>query len=249
MMQRACRLWPLLLVLPAVTLALWPDWNQHLFLFLHQSARRLPGAFWRLASVFGDWKTVIALLLPLAWRQPQRLPALIAGSFLAILLAILLKAFFAVPRPPLVLPAGTVQLLDALPRNGSFPSGHAMASALLATAWSADPKAGRWSTALLIVAAALVGWSRLAIGVHWPLDVLAGALLGWGVMRLALHHAWPQGWPARVTERLLLVLSGLLLLVMVFAAVRGWPKHHEEYEVRQAIGTGVALLGLLRFRR
>ncbi|HJU50157.1 MAG TPA: phosphatase PAP2 family protein [Pseudogulbenkiania sp.] len=249
MMHRVCRLWPLLLVLPVVMLALWPDWNHRLFLSLHQSARLLPGAFWRLASVFGDWKIVIALLLPLAWRQPQRLPALIAGTLLAILLAILLKASFAVQRPPLVLPAGTVQLLDTLPRNGSFPSGHAMASALLATAWSADPKTRRWGAALLAMAAALVGLSRLAIGVHWPLDVLAGALLGWGVMRLALGYVWPQGWPARGTQQLLAMLSGLLLLAVTFTAVLGWPKHHEDYGVRLMIGTGVALLGLLRFRR
>ncbi|XLM23168.1 phosphatase PAP2 family protein, partial [Chromobacterium piscinae] len=33
--------------------------------------------------------------------------------------------------------------------------------------------------------AALVMLSRIAIGVHWPLDLSVGALLGWGTMRLA----------------------------------------------------------------
>ncbi|WP_024301554.1 phosphatase PAP2 family protein [Pseudogulbenkiania sp. MAI-1] len=244
-----CRLGPALLLALTAVLAIRPDWNEQLFLLGHQSARLLPAVFWRLVSVFGDWKTVIALLFPLAWQQPQRLPALLAGTALAILLALLLKGGFAVPRPPLVLPVGTVQLLDALPGNGSFPSGHAMASALLATAWSAHPKVGRWGAGSLAMVAGLVALSRLAIGVHWPLDVLAGALVGWGVMRLALRHAAPQGWPEEVAQRLLALLSAVLLLAVVFTAVKDWPRHHEEYWLRLVIGTGVALGGLLRFRR
>ncbi|MBI3144019.1 MAG: phosphatase PAP2 family protein [Pseudogulbenkiania sp.] len=245
----ACRLWPLLLLGLTIALAVRPDWNERLFLLCHQAAHPLPAAFWRLVSVFGDWKTAIALLFPLAWRQPQQLPALIAGPALAILLAVLLKAGFAVPRPPLVLPAGAVQLLDAVPGNGSFPSGHAMASALLATAWSAQQGASRWGVAGLVASASLVALSRLAIGVHWPLDVLAGALLGWGGMRLALRYAGPQGWSDRTNQRLLALLSGVLLLVVVFTAVEGWPKHHEEYWLRLVIGAGIALGGLVRLRR
>lgn len=244
----AGRLWPVLLLGLAVALAVRPDWNERLFLFSHQTACLLPAAFWRVVSVFGDWKTVIALLFPLAWRQPQRLPALIAGPTLAILLAVLLKAGFAVPRPPLVLPAA-VRLLDVVPDNGSFPSGHAMASALLATAWSVQQGANRWGVAGLVAAASLVALSRLAIGVHWPLDVLAGALVGWGVMRLALGYVWPPGWSDVLTQRLLALLSGLLLLVVTFTAVQGWPGQHEEYWLRLAIGAGVALYGLVRLRR
>lgn len=61
----------------------------------------------------------------------------------------------------------------------AFPSGHALASAitcgaLLALLW---PRADRPVRAVAGTAAALtvlgVGWTRIALGVHWPSDVLA----------------------------------------------------------------------------
>lgn len=181
----------LLAALSAALLA-WPQANRLLFLFLHPLLQHLPAPLWRLISVFGDWPTVLALMLALCWREPRRLPALIVGGAAAIALAALLKAGFAVPRPPLVLPRGSVDLLDRLPGNGSFPSGHAMAAAALATfAWRG---AGWGRAAAWLPLVGLVMLSRIAIGVHWPLDLAVGALLGWGTMRLALRFAWPGGW-------------------------------------------------------
>ena len=41
---------------------------------------------------------------------------------------------------------------------------------------------------LAIVAACLVGWSRMALGVHWPSDVLAG--LGLGMLWAGAAQGW-----------------------------------------------------------
>lgn len=57
----------------------------------------------------------------------------------------------------------------------SFPSGHTTAAFAIAVAFLVlRPKA--WPLALLY--AGLVGWSRLALHVHHPSDVLMGAILG-----------------------------------------------------------------------
>lgn len=57
----------------------------------------------------------------------------------------------------------------------SFPSGHtAMAFALATAAACAYP---RVSKALMLLAF-LVGFTRVALGMHWPSDVLAGAVFG-----------------------------------------------------------------------
>jgi undecaprenyl-diphosphatase len=65
--------------------------------------------------------------------------------------------------------------LVAMPRSSSFPSGHATMSFACATVLSAfEPRAAPAFFAL----AAAIGYSRLYLGVHWPLDVVAGAALG-----------------------------------------------------------------------
>ncbi|KJH68538.1 phosphatase PAP2 family protein [Chromobacterium violaceum] len=245
-MSRLSRFWPamLLAALSAALLA-WPQANRLLFLFLHPLLQHLPAPLWRLISVFGDWPTVLALMLALCWREPRRLPALIVGGAAAIALAALLKAGFAVPRPPLVLPRGSVDLLDRLPGNGSFPSGHAMAAAALATfAWRG---AGWGRAAAWLPLVGLVMLSRIAIGVHWPLDLAVGALLGWVTMRLALRFAWPGGWlrdTARTAELILLVL-----LAGALAWLLGQRGVFAEYWLRAAIAGVVLLAGLWRFAR
>ncbi|MCD5363142.1 phosphatase PAP2 family protein [Chromobacterium aquaticum] len=240
------RLWPALLLSPlAFLLAISPDCNRELFLILHEAGRVAPGAFWRLLSVLGDWPTVLALLLALSWRRPDKLPALLAGCGMGVFLAIVLKAGFAEPRPPLVLPPGSVQLLDDLPGNGSFPSGHAMASATLASFlyYSGMLRRGVVLTTVVI----LVMLSRLAIGVHWPLDVAVGALLGWAAMYAACVWAWPRGWPeelsARVQMALLAPLAGQLLWLLYKSG------SHEEYALRLALCALVLAAGCWRWRR
>jgi undecaprenyl-diphosphatase len=101
------------------------------------------------------------------------------------------------------------------PANYSFPSGHAitaccfwgvLAAILAARARSGWVKAGLWTSAAVL--AALVGFSRVYLGMHYPTDVLAGYALGvmWvAVARgAAVSFAWPpagKSGPARSSPR------------------------------------------------
>jgi undecaprenyl-diphosphatase len=81
----------------------------------------------------------------------------------------------------------------AAPAGGnSFPSGHTTAATIGAglLAWAVcrhlPNPAGRaavWGLAVLY--AATVGWSRVWLGVHWPLDVAGGWLFGTGWLAAA----------------------------------------------------------------
>ncbi|WP_051709795.1 phosphatase PAP2 family protein [Streptomyces sp. NRRL S-350] len=91
----------------------------------------------------------------------------------------------------------------------AFPSGHAMTSAitcavLVGLLWYRVHRRGR--TAACVVAAATVltiGWTRIALGVHWPSDVPAGWLAAGVVLGTvtAVIELWRPGALARDVRR------------------------------------------------
>lgn len=94
------------------------------------------------------------------------------------LLSTVLKFGFSRPRPDLV------EHLDNI-YTASFPSGHAMASAVAYLTLGAvlaqfvrKRRLRTFVTAAAITLALLVGVSRIYLGVHWPSDVLAGWSVG-----------------------------------------------------------------------
>ena len=71
-----------------------------------------------------------------------------------------------------------------MPSSRSFPSGHSAAAFAFATG------VGQISPAAAVplrALAALVGYSRVHTGVHYPADVLVGALIGTGLAQLTTH--------------------------------------------------------------
>jgi len=116
---------------------------------------------------------VIALVLCLFYRRWGLLGLTILAVALADWSAMGLKAVFDRPRPPVRYPEPETLLKTA--HDGSFPSGHAATSFAAATIMSfAFPRLAPF----LFVLAALVAWSRVYVGVHYPLDIIGGAILG-----------------------------------------------------------------------
>ena len=75
----------------------------------------------------------------------------------------------------------------------SFPSGHtttafAMATMLLILTWNTKYRHLGWSS---YVVAALIGFSRIYRGVHWPTDVIGGVFCGIGTSCL-LYFVLPR---------------------------------------------------------
>ncbi|HEX3686684.1 MAG TPA: phosphatase PAP2 family protein [Gaiellaceae bacterium] len=116
---------------------------------------------------------LVGAVLALVWRRPWFLLLLVAADLAADGLSLVLRQWIGRLRPPLVYPEPPP--LVATPHTGSFPSGHSATAFACATviAWAAPRLA-----VPAFVLAALVAWSRVYVGVHWPLDVLGGAALG-----------------------------------------------------------------------
>lgn len=122
--------------------------------------------------------TVIVTAL-LAVNRNGRLALFVAVAVSSgAVVSTLLKSLFHRPRPELV-----AHLVDV--NTTSFPSGHAMNSAvvyltlgaLLAKTLS-DQKARSFVMAVSVALTLIVGFSRIYLGVHWPSDVLAGWAVG-----------------------------------------------------------------------
>jgi membrane-associated phospholipid phosphatase len=90
----------------------------------------------------------------------------------------LLKEYFAYPRPYIALGENNVTLVEHRPAgddNHSFPSGHvAFITMMMVSLWPVLSKNFRTFGGWLIFA---VAWSRMALGVHFPADVLSGYLV------------------------------------------------------------------------
>lgn len=108
----------------------------------------------------------------------------------------ILKHIFQRPRPFLSLEG--VNLLVATPGSFSFPSGHAanaFASSLVVA--RKIPRLAR----LALLTAVVVAFSRVYVGVHYPLDILGGALLGALCARFVLRLEASVYRPSRRTGR------------------------------------------------
>ena len=121
---------------------------------------------------------VAAVWLFVAGRRFDAL-ALAATAVVGVACSELLKLLVARPRP-----------LDALlePPGFSYPSGHSMGAAVLATglalvcfAWVKSRQAHVWVSIAALLWVVIMMWSRTALHVHWLSDTFTGALLGWAV--------------------------------------------------------------------
>jgi len=136
-----------------------------------------------LGSAWVNWPLRILALALLAWRRHWlRLAALALAVISSEVLIGVLKAAIDRPRPPGSLITTT---------GASFPSGHAVATAVTAVGLVlvlAAPGRTRWRWEVnAVVITSVMALSRVYLRAHWLSDTVAGALLGAG---LAL------GWPA-----------------------------------------------------
>ncbi|MDR7102563.1 undecaprenyl-diphosphatase [Croceicoccus sp. BE223] len=122
--------------------------------------------------------TLIAVAFLLLRKRAHQAALLAVAVGGGAIVSGLLKNQFARPRPDIV-----PHLVDA--SSGSFPSGHAMNSAIVYLTIAVLVARGyeERSTRVFIVVLALlatltIGATRVYLGVHWPSDMIAGWLVG-----------------------------------------------------------------------
>ena len=128
---------------------------------------------------------MLFVLLPGARRHAWRRIAVAAAASAAVALAIGAVLSHLVDRArPFVSDPGGVHQFTRHAADAGFPSDHATAAFAIATAIVLRNR--RWGIVALALAT-LLALTRVAIGVHYPSDVLAGAALG-AATAIALHR-------------------------------------------------------------
>lgn len=147
-----------------------------------------------LVTRLGDWEILVALaFLAAGWllyRRRIRIAAFLLGStLLARALVAVQKMAFERLRPEQDEPLIIVE-------SFAYPSGHAANSMivylLLVLLLIEDPQRRRLAALGAVLASTLIGLSRLALGVHWPSDVIGGWAFGllWVILSVRLWRNW-----------------------------------------------------------
>jgi undecaprenyl-diphosphatase len=157
---------------------------------IHQWASPALAPAMRAITMIGSEYLLVPLAAVLVWRWLRRgerraAHLLVVGSLSAEAVAQLLKTLIHRPRPEVFFGLAGAQTY-------SFPSGHAFVPAVYfgILAGICASRAG-WRAAVVLMAA-LLGFSRVYLGFHYPSDVVAG----W-----ALAVVWLALWPVIADRR------------------------------------------------
>ena len=191
------------------------SWNVTLFMLLNASERP-SGLLWLAVNVAAIGPVILAPTLLAClwiWGTPHRRPALIAtagGVFIGQGVNWLLGLAWYEPRPFM---AGIGHTWMGHAADNGFPSDHATLGWSLGLGLVLTGASRGWGVAACL-AAVIAGWSRIYLGVHFPLDVLTSA---------------PAGLVAALAARLLLPLAALITPPLerfyeaAFARLPAWP--------------------------
>ena len=157
------------------------DLNRHALLLLAASSN-LGGVRLLAALALAQWFIyVVPAVLVLLWmfgdRQDRGAAVTAAASgLLGLLLAASLSALWFHPRPFMI---DAVRNYLGHPPDSSFPSDHAtLFFALGASLLFRRPPSCPWLGIAFVLGGLAVGWARIFLGAHYPLDIAGAALVG-----------------------------------------------------------------------
>ena len=233
----------------ALAILLSSGGNIELFKLLNQFMAQASDTLWSHLTTLGDTSLALLFILPLFGRRS----VLVWQFFLAAILATFwshgMKNLFATLRPPAVLHEGSYHLIGPMFEHNSFPSGHTTTIFVLAGLICLQHLDNKLKLAVLVLAF-FVGLSRIACGVHWPVDVLGGMFGGWlsAVAAVWLSRRW-QGGLNIWFQRILALLVTLSAVWSIFYYDNGLPGTWLFQFTITAICLGLSIKGQYRLFR
>ncbi len=129
---------------------------------------------------------VLAFIMTCSERYRRMGVAIVVSLAITLIVVdVIMKPYIGRIRP---FEVADFQLIIDAPTSYSFPSGHTSYAFAAATCIAYYNR--KWGVPA-VVFAAIVGFSRMYLYVHWPTDVLAGAIIG---TVIALSCIWFMSW-------------------------------------------------------
>jgi len=243
-------------VLPAVcaaaaTIVWFGQFDRDLFLATQTLTRLLPDALWAFVTDQAGLLSLAAWATLLLVVRPAMSTAILLACPAGLVFVRGLKYLIDAQRPQQMLPADAIHVIGREVSALSFPSGHTAAGFAVTSAvlYMLPATVRRVWMIPAVVIAGVLGLSRIAVGAHWPVDVLGGAALGWLVGLTGVFAA--RRWPLWMTKPGMLGLgaTGMAAGIARMRMSSGYPSAEPFAHLLGLVAVTIAVAVVIRTMR
>ncbi|ASE62249.1 phosphatase PAP2 family protein [Chryseobacterium indologenes] len=171
--------------------------QEHWFFFLNSKLSKYPVLQYNLTQL-GDALVLLPFLSIFVMYAPKIWQSLLSASLVSAFFCNILKKLFTVPRPAAVFDNEAFVIIGkTLSGHTSLPSGHSITifTTITILMFAFMPQKLKykviWCSSLLI-SGLIIAFTRVAVGAHYPLDVIIGSIIGYisGLLGIFINHRY-----------------------------------------------------------
>ncbi|MCB0462440.1 MAG: phosphatase PAP2 family protein [Flavobacteriaceae bacterium] len=183
-------------------------------------------------TYLGDCLVLFPFVFIFLFAAPKFWEVLLTSSLFTIITSALLKFIFAIPRPAALIDIDTFTIMGR-PNimHTSLPSGHSMTAFTVVTillfAFMPQKKSHKvlWSVILISIGLS-IAFSRVAVGAHYPFDVVLGCTIGYIMAILGITINKNTNWLFWMKNRKFYPIIMLIFSVWMYLVILKLIKHN-----------------------
>jgi membrane-associated phospholipid phosphatase len=158
--------------------------QKNAFFFINYHLGQFPKILYNLTQI-GDASVFLAFLSIFILYAPKMWEALLSASLLSLIFSNVLKNIFGVARPAVVFDNNSFIIIgNKAVGHASLPSGHSITvfTTLTVLLFAFMPEKLQYKilwVSFIIITGLMIGFTRVGVGAHYPLDVITGSIIGY----------------------------------------------------------------------